>query len=90
MLPLIEETVLAIAVGIVISQKVPFTGLTMAVLFGTCLSPLVTEVFLLPFSNMVNLLIAVALGIFIGFLLPPLSMHTASMHVECVVLMTKV
>lgn len=90
MLPLIEETVLAIAVGIVISQKVPFTGLTMAVLFGTCLSPLVTEVFLLPFSNMVNLLVAVALGIFIGFVLPPFSMHTASMHVECVVLMTKV
>lgn len=116
-------SVLAIAVGIVISQKVPFTGLTMAALFinagyalwgknpvnilpillgtfiyarvhksglsryiytalfGTCLSPLVTEmVFLLPFSNTVNLLAAVALGIFIGFVLPPLSMHTASMH----------
>lgn len=50
-------------------------------LFGTSLSPLVTElVFILPFSRTVNLLIAVAVGILIGFILPSLSMHTASMH----------
>lgn len=50
-------------------------------LFGTCLSPLVTEmVFMLPFVWGVNLLIAVATGILIGFVLPSLSMHTASMH----------
>ena len=50
-------------------------------LFGTCLSPLITElVFLLPFGQMMNMAAAVAVGIFIGFVLPPLSMHTASMH----------
>lgn len=50
-------------------------------LFANCLSPLVTElVFMLPFQWGVNLLIAVGTGILIGFLLPSLSMHTASMH----------
>lgn len=50
-------------------------------LFGTSLAPLITEMgFLLPFSNNVNYLISVGIGIFIGFILPPLSMHTASMH----------
>lgn len=115
--------VVAISIGLVWWQKIPFTGLTIAALFmnagyafwgknpvniipvfmgtwlyakmhkaglsryiytalfGTCLAPLVTElVYLLPFERWVNLLIAVAVGLFIGFVLPPLSMHTASMH----------
>ena len=114
---------LAIAIGLVVILKIPFTGLTMAVLFinagyglwgknpvnivpiifgtwlyarmhkthmsryvytalfGTCLAPFVTEmVYLLPFSNGINLIMAVLIGIFAGFTLPPLSMHTASMH----------
>ena len=50
-------------------------------LFGTSLAPLVTElVYLLPFEGWINLLIAVLVGIFVGFTLPPLAMHTASMH----------
>ena len=50
-------------------------------LFGSCLAPLVTEMgYLLPFSLPVNFLFAVLTGIFIGFVLPPLAMHTASMH----------
>ncbi len=50
-------------------------------LFGTCLAPFVTEmVYLLPFHRVVNLVCAVLLGVFVGFILPPLSMHTASMH----------
>lgn len=50
-------------------------------LFGFCLAPLVTEmVYLLPFSTSINLMIAIMLGILIGFVLPPLAMHTASMH----------
>lgn len=50
-------------------------------LFGTSLAPLVTElVYLLPFQWWVNGLIAIAVGAFIGYILPPLSMHTASMH----------
>lgn len=50
-------------------------------LFGTCLAPIVTEVlYLLPFNGPINLVIVIIVGIFIGFLLPPLSAHTASMH----------
>lgn len=50
-------------------------------MFGSCLAPMVTEMlYLLPFPFIVNLLCAVGIGIFIGFILPPLSMHTASMH----------
>ncbi len=50
-------------------------------LFATCLAPFVTEmVYLLPFGLGWNLLLAALLGIFIGFVIPPLSVHTASMH----------
>lgn len=50
-------------------------------MFGTCLSPFMTEMFYsLPFAPWINLLFAVGLGVLIGFILPPLSMHTASMH----------
>ena len=49
--------------------------------FGTSLAPLVTElVYELPFDWRVNLLISIAAGMAIGFLLPGLSVHTASMH----------
>lgn len=115
--------VLGICVGLVLVQKIPFTGPTMAALFinagyglwgknpvnilpillgtylyakihhahlgryiytalfGTCLSPFVTElVYMLPYSYVVNVCIAVLVGLLIGFLLPPLSVHTASMH----------
>lgn len=50
-------------------------------MFGTCLAPFVTEmVYLLPFGNIVNGIVAVSVGIFIGYVLPPLSAHTATMH----------
>ncbi len=115
--------VLGISIVLIITQKIPFTGPTMAALFinagyalwgknpvniipiilgtalyakahksklnryiytalfGTCLAPLLTElVYLFPFGQPVNFFLAVAAGIFIGFVMPPLSMHTASMH----------
>ena len=115
--------VLGIAVVLIITQKLPFTGITMSALyinlgyafwgknpvnilpilfgtflyaklhgagfkryvytalFGTCLAPVVTEMaYILPFSQVINLLLAILLGIFVGFVLPPLAMHTASMH----------
>lgn len=115
--------VFAVAIGLALAEKIPFTGLTMAALFinagyalwgknlvniipvflgtsiyakihkarlgryiytalfGTCLAPLITElVFLLPFGRPGNLFFSVTAGIFIGFVLPPLSMHAASMH----------
>lgn len=50
-------------------------------LFGTCLAPFVTELmYILPFSRWVNSMLAILTGILIGFILPPLSVHTASMH----------
>ncbi len=50
-------------------------------LFGTCLAPFVTELyFLLPYPLVVRAAMAVALGIVVGFFLPPLSAHTTSMH----------
>lgn len=115
--------VLGLGMLLIHSQKIPYTGFTMAVLFinvgfalfgknpvnvlpiiigtwlyakvhrvgmdryiytamfGSCLAPIVTEtLYLLPFPFAVNLLCAVGIGIFAGFILPPLSMHTASMH----------
>ena len=115
--------VLGMGILLIWRQRIPFTGLTMAVLFinagfalfgknpvnvlpiifgtwlyaklhrtkmsryvytalfGSCLAPMVTEmIYLLPFSLWINFLCAVAVGILIGFVLPPLSMHTASMH----------
>ncbi|MBE5884584.1 MAG: DUF1576 domain-containing protein [Lachnospiraceae bacterium] len=50
-------------------------------LFGTGLAPFVTEIiYLLPFSKPVNFVLAIVVGIFLGFVISPLSMHTASMH----------
>lgn len=115
--------VMTLGILLIRRQKIPFTGLTMAVLFinagfaffgknpvnilpmlfgtwlyarfhhagmnryiytalfASCLAPIVTELlYLLPFSFGVNLGIAVIVGIFSGFVLPPLSVHTASMH----------
>lgn len=73
-----------ILLGTILYAKLHGAGLQRYIytaLFGTCLGPFVTEmVFLLPFSTVVNLVLAAALGIFIGFVLPPLSTHCASMH----------
>ena len=50
-------------------------------LFGICLGPVVKEmVYLLPFTSEINLLCAFLIGVVIGFILPPLSAHTTSMH----------
>ena len=63
------------------AHRAPFARYVYTALFATCLSPFVSElVFILPFTYVINLLTAIAAGIFIGFILPPLSMHTASMH----------
>lgn len=59
----------------------PISRYTYTALFATCLSPFVTELtFLLPFGFFGNLAAALAAGCFIGYVLPPLSQHTASMH----------
>ena len=62
-------------------QRASFARYVYTALFATCLSPFVTElVYILPFPRTVNLIIAIAVGLFIGFMVPPLSAHTASMH----------
>lgn len=115
--------VMAMGLTMLLIEKIPFTGLTLAAIFinagyalwgknpvnilpilfgfflyaklhrtrmsryiytaffGTSLAPLVTElIFLLPFGRNINMLIAVSAGILTGFVLPGLSVHTASMH----------
>lgn len=76
--------IIPILLGTVLYARLHRAGLNRYIytaLFGTSLAPFVTEmVFLLPFPYICNLLSAIGLGIFIGFVLPPLSMHTASMH----------
>lgn len=50
-------------------------------MFGTCLAPIITEVaYILPFALPINLFLAVAVGIVIGFILPPVAIHTVAMH----------
>lgn len=76
MLPLLAGTWLFALVN-----RVPFSNYIYTALFGTCLAPFVTEMLhILPFSSGTNLLLAVLLGIFMGYLLVPLSIRTASMH----------
>ena len=50
-------------------------------LFGTCLAPLVIEmIHILPFGLILNGIIAICVGIIIGYILPTLAAHTPSMH----------
>lgn len=63
------------------AHKSHFARYVYTALFATCLAPFVTElVYLLPFSIRINIIIAFVIGVFIGYVIPPLSMHTASMH----------
>lgn len=62
-------------------HRTSFSRYIYTALLGTCLSPLVTEMaYILPFSQIVNIIIATVVGIFAGFVLPPLTMHTVSIH----------
>ena len=62
-------------------QHVHFGRYIYMALFGTALAPFVTEVlYMLPFSTPINFVLAIVLGIFVGYIISPLSMHTASMH----------
>lgn len=63
------------------AHNTPMSRYTYTALFATCLSPFVTELtYILPFGLWGNLAIAIAAGLFIGYILPPLSQHTATMH----------
>lgn len=63
------------------AHNTPMSRYTYTALFATCLSPFVTELtYILPFGLWENLAAAIIVGLFIGYVLPPLSQHTASMH----------
>lgn len=62
-------------------HRVPFNRYIYTALFGTCLAPFATEmVHILPFSPRIDLFLATIMGMFMGYLLVPLSVRTASMH----------
>ena len=59
----------------------PMRKYTNAALFSTTLSPFVTTVFLYrPFNPVINVLLAFAVGAFIGYIIIPLAEHTFSSH----------
>ena len=63
------------------AHNTPMSRYTYTALFATCLAPFVTELtYILPFGLWGNLAIAIIAGLFGGYVLPPLSQHTASMH----------
>ena len=63
------------------AHHTPMSRYTYTALFATCLAPFVTELtYILPFGLWGNLGIAILAGLFVGYVLPPLSQHTASMH----------
>ena len=76
--------ILPIHFGTILYAKAHHTSVnryTYTALFATCLSPFVTELtYILPFGLWGNLAIAILAGVFMGYVLPPLSQHTASMH----------
>lgn len=62
-------------------HKASFARYVYTAVFAGCLAPFVTEfVYVLPFSKWVNVIVAGLLGVVIGFVIPPLAVHTASMH----------
>lgn len=62
-------------------HRANFARYTYTAIFAGCLAPFVTEfAYILPFSQGVNVVCAMLLGIGMGFVIPPLAMHTTSMH----------
>ncbi|MEG1781784.1 MAG: DUF1576 domain-containing protein [Oscillospiraceae bacterium] len=62
-------------------QKVSPSRYIYTAFLATGVAPIISELgFILPFSPPVNWLIAALCGMLIGFLIPSLSAHTASMH----------
>ncbi|MDR0963209.1 MAG: DUF1576 domain-containing protein [Clostridium sp.] len=62
-------------------HKASFSRYLFTALYGSCLAPLVTEfTYIFPLPWIWEIFLAAVLGICIGFALPPLVMHTASMH----------
>lgn len=62
-------------------HKAAFARYIYTALFATCLAPFVTDMFYsLKFAEGINIAAGVVTGVLIGYILPPLAVHTASMH----------
>lgn len=62
-------------------ERVPFRRYLPQALFGTALGPLVSEVsFNIGFSTWTGIFLGVIIGIFAGFLIPPLSISFSKFH----------
>jgi len=62
-------------------HKASFARYVYTAVFAACLAPFVTEfAYVLPLAPWINSIIAGLLGLVIGFVIPPLAVHTASMH----------
>jgi len=62
-------------------HRANFARYVYTAIFAGCLAPFVTELaYVLPFSTGANIVMAGLIGVGIGFVIPPLAMHTASMH----------
>lgn len=62
-------------------HRAHFARYVYTAIFAGCLAPFVTEfAYILPFSQWINVICAAMLGVGIGFIIPPLAMHTTSMH----------
>lgn len=73
-----------IILGVVLYAKIthtPFKNYLLSALFGTALAPLVSEIsFNVGLSLPIGILLGCFSGIFVGFILPPLSRHFVSFH----------
>lgn len=62
-------------------HRANFARYTFTAVFAGCLAPFVTEfAYILPFSKEMNIVCALLLGVGMGYIMPPLAVHTASMH----------
>lgn len=62
-------------------QKISFKDIIVVIMFGTALAPLISEISFYGFLNPVTaFVIALVVGVFIGFVLVPLSSHMLKFH----------
>lgn len=64
-----------------LTQKTAFSKYIYIALFGTAMAPMVTEALILPgYGVMTNFILSLGIGILLGFILPPLSVHMFRVH----------
>lgn len=62
-------------------QKEPFLNYILVALLGTTLSPVVSQVSLgVKFPTPISIILGICLGVFVGFILPPIASYTVKAH----------